>query len=51
MIAQLTGTGGVLIIGIGINLLDLKAIKLANLLPALVFIVLLTLAKGFVFGA
>lgn len=46
MIAQLTGAGGVLIIGIAINLLDLKVIKLANLLPALVFVVVLTLAKG-----
>ncbi|MEF2146430.1 MAG: DUF554 domain-containing protein [Desulfovibrionaceae bacterium] len=45
LIAQLTGTGGVLIIGIGINLLDIKQIKLASLLPALVYIVLLTLAK------
>ncbi|MGE4291477.1 MAG: DUF554 domain-containing protein [Desulfovibrio sp.] len=51
MIAQLTGTGGVLIIGIGISLLDLKSIKLANLLPALVFIVLLTLGKSLCFGA
>jgi hypothetical protein len=48
VIAQLTGTGGVLIIGIGINLLDLKAIKLANLLPALVFIVVLTMLKNWV---
>jgi hypothetical protein len=40
MIAQLTATGGVLILGIGINLLELKQIPLSNLLPALVFAVL-----------
>ncbi|MBU1247767.1 MAG: DUF554 domain-containing protein, partial [Proteobacteria bacterium] len=34
----------VLIIGIGINLLDLKRIRLASLLPSLVIVVLLTLA-------
>ena len=42
MIAQLTGCGGLLIIGIGINLLDLTEIKLANLLPALGYVVVLT---------
>lgn len=45
LIAQLTATGGVLIVGIGINLLDLKRIRLASLLPALPVIVALTLAK------
>lgn len=40
MIAQLTATGGVLILGIGINLLELKQIPLSNLLPALIFAVL-----------
>ncbi|MGE4504727.1 MAG: DUF554 domain-containing protein [Desulfovibrionaceae bacterium] len=44
LIAQLTGTGGVLIIGIGISLLDIKRIRLASLLPSLVVVVVLTLA-------
>lgn len=44
VIDQLSATGGVLIIGIGINLLDLKRIRLASLLPSLVIVVLLTLA-------
>ncbi len=43
---QLTATGGVLIIGIGCNLLELKRIKLTNLLPALLLIVPLTWIVG-----
>lgn len=46
IINQLTATGGVLIIGIGINLLDIKKIKVTNLLPTLVIIILLTLIVG-----
>lgn len=42
LVAQLTATGGVLILGIGCNLLELKAIRIANLLPALVLVVLLS---------
>jgi hypothetical protein len=33
----ITGTGGLLILGIGINLLELKYIKTGNLLPALLY--------------
>lgn len=46
IINQLTATGGILILGIGINLLDIKKIKVTNLLPALVTIILLTLIVG-----
>jgi len=46
MIAQLTGCGGLLIIGIGINLLEIAEIRLANLLPSLVFVVVLTALFG-----
>ncbi|MBG0791835.1 MAG: DUF554 domain-containing protein [Desulfovibrionaceae bacterium] len=42
MIAQITGCGGLLILGIGINLLELTEIRLANLLPSLVYVVVLT---------
>lgn len=42
MISQVTACGGLLIIGIGINLLELAEIRLANLLPALVYVVVLT---------
>ncbi len=37
---ELTATGGLMVIAIGINLLGIKKIKLANLLPGLVFAVL-----------
>jgi uncharacterized membrane protein YqgA involved in biofilm formation len=46
MIAQLTATGGVLILGIGVNLLELKRIPLSNLLPALVYAVLIQALFG-----
>jgi uncharacterized membrane protein YqgA involved in biofilm formation len=36
MIAEMTATGGVLILAIGLLLLDIKRIRVANLLPALV---------------
>jgi uncharacterized membrane protein YqgA involved in biofilm formation len=35
MIAEMTATGGVLIVGIGIVLLDLKRIRLASYLPGI----------------
>lgn len=37
MIAAATATGGVLIFGLGLTLLDLKEVRVANMLPALVF--------------
>lgn len=43
VIAQLSATGGVLILGLGINLLEIKDIKITNMLPALVIVVILTL--------
>ena len=42
MIAQISACGGLLIVGIGINLLELTEIKLANLLPALAYVIALT---------
>jgi len=42
-IAQLTATGGVLIIGLGLNLLEIKRIRVTNLLPCLLFAVVLAL--------
>jgi uncharacterized membrane protein YqgA involved in biofilm formation len=39
---ELTATGGLLILGIALLLLDVKRIRVANLLPALVIVVLLT---------
>jgi uncharacterized protein len=43
MIYSLTATGGVLILGIGVNLLNLRKISTTNLLPALVYAVLLSM--------
>ncbi len=40
IINQLTAVGGLLIVGIGINLLELKKIKVTNILPSLLVIVL-----------
>lgn len=42
VINQLTAVAGVLLLGVGINLLGLKKISVANLLPALLVIVVLS---------
>jgi uncharacterized protein len=36
MVTEMTATGGVMILGIGLRLLDLKQVRVASLLPALV---------------
>ena len=41
MIAELTGVGGILLIGLGINILKIKEINIINLLPALIVAVIL----------
>lgn len=41
LLAQLTATGGILILGIGINLLEIKHIKVINMLPALLVALIL----------
>jgi hypothetical protein len=46
IISQLTATGGLMIVAIGINLLELKYIKLSNFLPALPAAVFLTWLFG-----
>ncbi len=43
---ELTATGGVIVIGIAMNLLELKRVALPNLLPALFFAVGISLALG-----
>jgi uncharacterized membrane protein YqgA involved in biofilm formation len=43
VLANLTATGGTLILGIGLNLLELTRLRLVNFLPALVAAALLTL--------
>ncbi len=44
MISATTAAGGVLIVGLGLNLLELKEIRVANMLPALLFAPLLVAA-------
>jgi uncharacterized protein len=44
MINQLTSVGGILILGLGINLLGIAKLRITNLLPALVVMALLVLA-------
>ena len=43
VISEITATGGILIIGLGIIILDIKDIKVGNLLPALLFAFVLAL--------
>ena len=43
VLGAVTSTGGLLIVAIGINLLNMAKIRIGNLLPALVYAVLLTL--------
>jgi uncharacterized protein len=48
MITEMTAVGGVLMLAIGLLLLDLKRIRVANLLPALVVVLLVVAAlEGF----
>ena len=42
MIADLTGVGGILLIGLGINILRIAEIKVSNMLPALIVAVALS---------
>lgn len=45
-VVELTATGGVLILGIGLTLLDLKKIRIANLLPSIAIAPLLVWLLG-----
>ncbi len=43
-VAEMTGTGGLLIIGIGLSLLEIKKLKIGNLLPGILIALILTTA-------
>jgi uncharacterized membrane protein YqgA involved in biofilm formation len=45
MISATTSTGGAVIFGLGLGLLDLKEVRVANMLPALLFAPLLVAAS------
>ena len=49
MIDELTAVGGVILIGLGIKILEIKNIKVVNLLPALVIVVILAWLKTMFF--
>ncbi|MBS3920603.1 MAG: DUF554 domain-containing protein [Deltaproteobacteria bacterium] len=46
MIRELTSVGGVIVMGIGINILGLQKIRVGNLIPALLLIILLFYVKA-----
>lgn len=46
MIGELSAVGGVLLIGLGLNILDIKKIEVLNILPALLFIIPLVYLFG-----
>lgn len=46
MIADMTGVGGILLIGLGISILKIKDIHVINMLPSLLFIVILSYFFG-----
>ncbi len=41
MITELTATGGILLIGLGIQILEIKKLRIINMLPSLVMIIIL----------
>ncbi|MEN0651291.1 DUF554 family protein [Caldifermentibacillus hisashii] len=46
-ILELTATGGIMILAIGLNILEITKIKVANLLPGLIVIAILVSIVGF----
>jgi uncharacterized membrane protein YqgA involved in biofilm formation len=42
IINDLSATGGILLIGLGINILEIKSLKILNMIPALVIVVILS---------
>lgn len=46
MITEMNAVGGVLIMGIGINLLEIKSLRLGNLIPAIFIPILLLWIMG-----
>jgi uncharacterized protein len=45
MVRELTSVGGLIVIGIGINILGLQKIRVGNFIPALLFIILILYVK------
>ncbi|SHE32799.1 hypothetical protein SAMN05444392_10122 [Seinonella peptonophila] len=47
IIQEITGTGGILVMGIGMNMLGLIKIRVGNMLPSLVIVILLIFFRDF----
>jgi uncharacterized membrane protein YqgA involved in biofilm formation len=47
MIRELTSVGGVIVMGIGVNIMGLQKVRVGNLIPSLVLIILLLYLKAF----
>ncbi|UCZ53242.1 DUF554 domain-containing protein [Bacillus shivajii] len=43
IISEITSVGGIMIIGIGLNIIGLTKIRIANLLPAILFVIILVI--------
>jgi uncharacterized membrane protein YqgA involved in biofilm formation len=48
MISEISGVGGAMVIMIGLNLLDLRKVKTADFLPALILIILFVTLESIV---
>lgn len=46
IIHGLTNTGGILLLGLAINILEIKKLRIMNMLPSLIFVVILLLLFG-----
>lgn len=47
-IAELTATGGIIIVGLGLNLLNIKKVRVANFLPAILFAPLFAIGLNYI---
>jgi uncharacterized membrane protein YqgA involved in biofilm formation len=48
MIRELTSVGGVIVMGIGVNVLGLQKVRVGNFIPALLFIILILYVRTFI---
>jgi len=48
MVRELTSVGGVIVIGIGVNILGLQKIRVGNFIPALLFVILILYGRTFI---
>lgn len=47
IITELTAVGGILLVGLGINILEIKKIRIMNMLPSLIIIIIMVWASSF----